>query len=100
MNERDIKKGDRVTWVDYKSDRVVKGEVLKVETRNYPTGTLSGNASLQSNGRAQVLSGQDFQKYSIELSRLQVRLPRQGTLIEVPQVEEQSSLGDRRGWTR
>ena len=71
MSKHDIKKGDRVTWCDYRSDRVVKGEVLKVFR----------------NGRAQVLSGEDFEKYNIELSRLSVR-ERQGTLIEVPEVEE------------
>ena len=66
----DIKKGDRVTWIDYRSDAEIKGEVLKVFR----------------NGRAQVLSA-DFEKFSIELNRLRVK-QRQITLIEVPEVEE------------
>jgi hypothetical protein len=70
MNKHDIKKGDRVTWIDYRSDAEVKGEVLKVFR----------------NGRAQVLAN-DFEKYNIELNRLSVK-QRQGALIEIPETEE------------
>ncbi|NJM90336.1 MAG: hypothetical protein HC847_27575 [Hydrococcus sp. RU_2_2] len=71
MSKHDIKKGDRVTWTDYKSDRPVKGQVLKVFR----------------NGRAQVLSA-DFEKFNIELSRLSVH-SRQVALIEMPEIEEE-----------
>jgi hypothetical protein len=71
MSKHDIKKGDRVTWTDYKSDAQVKGQVLKVFR----------------NGRAQVLSA-DFEKFNIELSRLSVH-SRQVALIEMPEIEEE-----------
>jgi hypothetical protein len=71
MSKHDIKKGDRVTWTDDKSDAQVKGQVLKVFR----------------NGRAQVLSA-DFEKFNIELSRLSLH-SRQLALIEMPEIEEE-----------